>query len=51
MSGIAEAGLIFLVIFILGFFERRDDGAGRRTYDQDEETWWSARRSWGEDRR
>lgn len=51
MNGVAEAGLIFLVIFVLGFFGRRDERAGRRIHNEDEETWWHARRSWWDDRR
>lgn len=51
MNGIAEAGLIFLVIFVLGFFGRRDGRAGPRMRNEDEETWWHARRSWWDARR
>lgn len=52
MSGIAEAGLIFLVIIVLGIFGRGGGGgAPPRTRNEDEETWWYARRSRWDDRR
>jgi hypothetical protein len=51
MSGIAQAGLIFLVIILLMILSARDGRAGPRIRNEDEETWWHARRSWWDDRR
>ena len=51
MSGIAQAGLIFLVLIVLMILSARDRGAEPRIRNEDEETWWFARRSWWDDRR
>ena len=51
MSGIAQAGLIFLGVFVLMILSARGGGAKLRIRNEDEETWWFARRSWWDDRR
>ena len=44
MSGIAQAGFIFLVIFVLGILGRREGRAGAPIHNEDEETCWYALR-------
>lgn len=54
MSGIAQAGLVFFVLFVLMFLSvgnTGNKGKGPRIRDEDAETWWDARNSWWDDRR
>lgn len=52
MSGVAEAGLIFLVISVLMIIGAgRTRGRGVPIHNEDDETWWYARRSWWDDQR
>ena len=50
MSGIAQAGLFFFVIFVLMFLSARDGRAGPQVHNEDEDSWWFARRSWWDER-
>jgi hypothetical protein len=49
MSGIAQAGLIFLGVFVLMILSARGSRAKPRIRHEDDETWWFARRSWLDD--
>ncbi len=51
MSGIAQAGLIFLVIIVLKILSAKDNATRNRIRNEDEDTWWFSRRNWWDDRR
>jgi hypothetical protein len=51
VSGIAQAGLIFLIIIALMILSARDQEARSQIRNEDEDTWWFARRSWWDERR
>lgn len=51
MSGVVEAGLIVLAIFVLMILGASRGRGGPPIRNEDEETWWYARQSWWDDRR
>jgi len=51
MSGVAQAGLFFFLLFVAMFPSAGSKSRGPRIRDEDAETWWYARQSWWNDRR
>ena len=51
MSGVAQAGLVFFLLFVAMFLGAGNRNGGPRIRDEDADTWWHARNSWWNDRR
>lgn len=51
MSGAAQAGLFFFLLFVAMFLSAGSKSRGPRIRDEDADTWWYARQSWWNDRR
>ena len=51
MSGVAQAGLFFFLLYVVMFLGAGSKSRGPRIRDEDAETWWHARQSWWNNRR
>jgi hypothetical protein len=51
MSGVAQADLVFFLLFVAMFLGAGSKSGSHRIRDEDAETWWYARQSWWNDRR